>query len=89
MTSMKKSNIWISLTILSAFCVMAYITNVIIDYNYMFLMRGDGTPYDIFFNMVGGSPIFYPIIVVLLFFIYISVFYLIFFLIQKKKNKTK
>lgn len=89
MTSMKKSNIWISLTILSAFCVMAYITNVIIDYNYMFLMRGDGTPYDIFFNMVGGSPIFYPIIVVLLFFIYISVFYLIFFLIQKKKNKSK
>ena len=70
MTSMKLNNLWITYTILFAFCVLAYDANILIPYNYMFLMRGDGTPYDIFYNMVGGSPVFYPIIVILLFVIY-------------------
>ena len=87
MASMKKRNIPITLSILSGFCIAAYVVNRIIDYNYMFLMRGDGTPYDIFYNMVGGSPILYPIVVVLLFFLYISVFYGIYFKITNKKTK--
>jgi uncharacterized membrane protein YwaF len=87
MASMKKRNIPISLSILSGFCVAAYVANVLIDYNYMFLMRGDGTPYDIFYNLVGGNPVIYPIVVVLLFFIYISVFYAVFFAIRKAKDK--
>jgi uncharacterized membrane protein YwaF len=87
MASMKKINIPISLSILSGFCVAAYVANVLIDYNYMFLMRGDGTPYDIFYNLVGGNPVIYPIVVVLLFFIYISVFYAVFFAIKKAKDK--
>ena len=29
---------------------MTYIANVLLDYNYIFLMRGDGTPYDIVYN---------------------------------------
>lgn len=88
MTSMKKKNIPITFAILLSFCVTAYIVNVIIDYNYMFLMRGDGTPYDIFYNMVGGSPVFYPIVVVLLFVAYVSVFYWIFALIKKRSKKS-
>ncbi len=88
MASMKKRNIPITLSILTGFCIAAYITNILIDYNYMFLMRGDGTPYDIFYNMVGGSPILYPIVVVLLFFLYISLFYFIYFKIAKKKSKA-
>ena len=87
MASMKKRNIPVTLSILSGFCIAAYVVNRIIDYNYMFLMRGDGTPYDIFYNMVGGSPILYPIVVVLLFFLYISVFYGIYFKITNKKTK--
>ena len=87
MASMKKRNIPVTLSILSGFCIAAYVVNRIIDYNYMFLMRGDGTPYDIFYNMVGGSPILYPIVVVLLFFLYISVFYGIYFKITNKKSK--
>ena len=86
MTSMKVGNIWITFTILLGFCVVAYIANVIIPYNYMFLMRGDGTPYDIFYNLVGGSPILYPIIVILLFYIYASIFYLTYFVIRKNKK---
>ena len=84
MASMKKENIKISFAILLSFCVLAYIANIILEYNYMFLMRGDGTPYDIFYNLVNGSPIFYPIIVVLLFIVYISLFYYLYYLIKKK-----
>lgn len=87
--SMKKKNIWITFTILLGFCVTAYIVNHLIDYNYMFLMRGDGTPYDIFYNLVNGHKVFYPLIVVGLFIVYILGFYNVLFFIQKRKaNKA-
>lgn len=86
MTSMRAKNIWITFTILISFCVVAYIANVTIPYNYMFLMRGDGTPYDIFYNLVNGNKILYPMIVVGLFLIYVSIFYLIYYLASKKKK---
>ena len=69
MASMKKRYIWITFTILTGFCVAAYIANISLDYNYMFLMRGDGTPYDIIFNLVGGHPFLYPFLVWALFII--------------------
>ena len=88
MSSMKKKNIWITFTILLSFCFLAYITNILIDYNYMFLMRGDGTPYDIFYNLVNGNKVLYPLIVVLLFILYILVFYTIFYFMRKRKNEV-
>ena len=87
MTSMKVENIIITFAILLSFCVVAYGVNHLINYNYMFLMRGDGTPYDIFYNMVNGSKILYPLVVVFLFILYVSAFYLVFYLIKRKKNK--
>ena len=59
-----------------------------IDYNYMFLVRGDGTPYDILYNLVGGSPVFYPLGVVALFLLYIAAFYGVYFAIMGKKKKA-
>jgi uncharacterized membrane protein YwaF len=88
LVSMKKRNIWITFSILGGFCAVAYVVNVLIDYNYMFLMAGDGTPYDIFFNLVGGHPVLYPLIVVVLFLLYITAFYWIFYLVQKKRKKN-
>ena len=85
MTSMKRRHIGITFSILFAFSALAYLANVLLDYNYMFLMRGDGTPYDIFYNLVDGHKFFYPFIVMLLFVLYISAFYLIYFIIQRKK----
>ncbi len=85
MASMKKRNIPITFAILGGFCVSAYIANIIIDYNYMFLMRGDGTPYDIFYNLLGGHPVLYPLFVVALFIAYILLYYFIYFLVTKKK----
>ncbi len=88
MASMKKKNMPITFSILLSFCGAAYLANIIIDYNYMFLMRGDGTPYDIFYNLVNGNPILYPLIVVMLFIVYISVFYAVYFLITAKNKKN-
>ena len=87
MQSMQKRNVPIVFTILLCFAVVAYIVNVIIDYNYMFLMRGDGTPYDIFYNLVNGNPVLYPLLVVVLFLLYISLFYAVYYLVEKKTVK--
>lgn len=87
MKSMKKRNILISYGILTVFAVLAYIANITLDYNYMFLMRGDGTPYDILYNLVGGHKVFYPLCVIALFFIYIAVFYLIYYSVKGFQGK--
>ena len=89
LASMNKENIYITFSIFGGFCVLAFIANAILDYNYMFLRRGDGTPYDIFYNLVNGNKVLYPMIVVLLFIIYIAAFYYVYFLCTKKKHKLK
>ncbi len=75
MASMKRRSFPITLGIVLGFSAAAYIANLILDYNYMFLMSHDGTPYSIVYNIVGGSAIFYPIAVVLLFVVYLALFY--------------
>lgn len=93
MSSMKKQNIWITFTTMFSFAIAAFIVNKINypDYqsNYMFLSQGDGTPYDIVYNIVGGNKILYPIGVVALFVVYITAFYVIFNAIVKKNKNSK
>jgi len=86
MVSMKKKNMPITFSILLGFCVAAFVANKLLDYNYMFLVSGDGTPYDILHNLVGGNAVLYPLLVVLLFILYITLFYSVYFLIQKRKS---
>ncbi len=88
MASMQKRNLPITLSVLLGFSVMAYLANLILDYNYMFLMNHDGTPYSIFYNLVGGSPIFYPLIVVGVFVLYLYLFYVIYNKIVSKKREV-
>jgi uncharacterized membrane protein YwaF len=86
MAEMKKRNWPITIMILLGFAVAAYVANICLDYNYMFLVRGDGTPYDILYNLVGGSPILYPLGVVVLFLLYITGFYGVYFKLAGKKS---
>ena len=89
MASMKKENIKYIFYILFSFCVVAYIANIILDYNYMFLMNHDGTPYVIIYNLVNGNKILYPVIVVLLFVLYVEIFSGSYNFFKKKiKNKN-
>ena len=92
MASMKKKNIWITMSTMFAFAIAAFVVNKVnypdgYQSNYMFLTRGDGTPYDILYNLVGGNQILYPIGVVALFVVYIIVFYALFNLFAKSENK--
>lgn len=87
MSSMKIQNLPYVFGILFLFCITAYIANIKFDYNYMFLMYHDGTPYSIFYNLVNGSPVLYPIIVVLLFVIYIFAFVYLYNLIFNRIEK--
>ena len=87
MASMKKCNIGITFGILGAFGVTAYVANITLDYNYMFLMRGDGTPYDILYNLVGGHPVIYPLCVIVLFLVYIVAYYAVYYFCIRKKEK--
>lgn len=84
MAGMKNSNLGITFGILMGFCVAAYAANVTLPYNYMFLMAGDGTPYDILYNLVNGSKILYPALVVGLFLVYMAIFYGLFHLFARK-----
>lgn len=86
MAQMKRKNAPICYGILLGFCVAAYLADILIPYNYMFLMAGDGTPYDILYNLVNGSRIFYPVCVVLLFLIYISLFYYMVHAVHRKQK---
>ena len=86
MASMKRKNIGITFTILLCFCVAAYVANILLDYNYMFLMAGDGTPYDILYNLVGGHPVLYPVLVVLLFILYICLYYGAYYWISSRRR---
>lgn len=86
MVRLEKKNMPITFGVLGGFCVMAYAVNRLIDYNYMFLMAGDGTPYDILYNLVGGSPLWYPLCGAALLFVYLGAFYAVRGLIVKKKE---
>lgn len=86
MTGMKKHNISITFSILGVFCIAAYIANVLLPYNYMFLMAGDGTPYEILYALVDGSKVLYPTLVIGLFLVYMTVFYSVFYLCTRKQT---
>ena len=88
MHSMKKKNIVYTCLVLAFFCVLAYVVNLLVDYNYMFLMDHDGTPYQIVYDWVGGHKVAYPMMVVGLFVVYIVAFYGAYYGICKKMKKT-
>lgn len=88
MVNMKKENIGITFGIITGFCAAAYAANRLLDYNYMFLMRGDGTPYDILFQWLGGSPVWYPLAVLGLFYGCIVLYYGVFFLLRRRAGKA-
>lgn len=87
MHSMKKKNIIGTCLVLSFFCSLAYVVNILVDYNYMFLMNHDGTPYKIVYDLVGGHKVAYPLMVVFLFVVYIVIFYAAYYAICKRFKK--
>ena len=85
LASMKQQNRFLTSCILLGFCTAAYIANILLPYNYMFLMRGDGTPYDILYDLLNGHRVLYPMGVISLFLLYVNGFYSIYSLRRKRK----
>ena len=86
LASMEKKDIPVTFGILLGFCVAAYTANITIGYNYMFLRQGDGTPYDILYNLFDGHKVLYPVSVIVLFLVYICLFYGIYYAVSRKKK---
>ena len=84
MAGMKRENARIAYGLIIGFSVAAYAVNLGLGSNYMFLMRGDGTPYDILYNWVCGNRVLYPLGVIALFAIYIEIFYAAFRRLRRK-----
>ncbi|MBQ3041685.1 MAG: hypothetical protein IJD47_00655, partial [Clostridia bacterium] len=59
------------------------------NYNYMFLKRDDGTPYFLYYNLVDGNPVLYPMLVIGTFLVYIVLFYAVYHAIVKKIAQRK
>lgn len=89
MASMKIKNLPYTLGILTVFCILAYCANLAFGTNYMFIMQDDGTPYVIFYNLVKGNKVLYPIIVILLFYVYIFTFIYIYNMIKNRNNNKE
>ena len=87
MATLKPENRYITFCILFSFAILAYAANLLLDYNYMFLMAGDGTPYDILYDLVKGNRLLYPAGVIGLFVLYIYLYYRIFCAAHQQKNK--
>jgi hypothetical protein len=76
--------------ILLAVCAVALVINSTGNYNYMFLKRDDGTPYVIYYNLVNGNPVLYPMLVIGTFLVYIVAFYAVYhWIANKAKKKTQ
>ena len=105
MVSLKKKNMWITFSITGGFAVIAYLMNTFnglifegrvftadghaAGSNYMFLMFHDGTPYSIFYNILKGNKVLYPLLVVGVFIGYAAIVYMIPVIIKKIKEKKK
>ena len=89
MASMKRKNIPITFSVLLGFAACAHIANTLLDYNYMFLVRGDGTPYEVLYMLVGGNAVLYPLGVILLFLLYIISFYGVYYGAYTKVKKRE
>lgn len=89
LNKMEKRNIPFVIGILVVLMTVALVVDYTTGKNYMFLLGGEGTPFDLFLNMVGGNLIAYQIIIYILQCGYIGLFYVVYYLVIKLINKKK
>ena len=92
LNKMEKRNIPFVIGILFVLMSIALVVDYTTGKNFMFFLGGEGTPFDIFFNLVQGNLIAYQVIIYVLQCGYIGAFYLVYYLITRwiknKKRKT-
>jgi uncharacterized membrane protein YwaF len=90
--TMDKKTWLINTAILIVFSGCAWIGEIYLPADYMFLKSPDGTPFTILWNWFNGSKIFYPLSVIFVQLIFLALFYgavnLIRFIVARKKQKV-
>ena len=71
------------------FAACACIAHPLLHYNFMFLGRGVGSPYEVLYMLVGGNAVLYPLGVILLFLLYIISFYGVYYGAYTKVKKRE
>ena len=89
LNKMEKRNIVFVIGILFVYMSITLAVDYATGKNYMFFLGGDGTPFGLFYDMVGGNLIAYQIIIYVLQCGYIGVFYLIYYPIVKAIRKRR
>ena len=89
LNKMEKRDIPYVIGILFTFMTIALIMDYTLQKNFMFFFSGDGTPFTLFHDMVGGNKIAYQIIIYILQCGYMGLFYAVYYLVLRIKAKQK
>ena len=89
LNKMEKRNIPFTIGVLVIYMSIALLVDYLTGKNFMFLIGGSDTPFEIIFSMVKGNLIIYQIILYVLQCGYIGLFYLVYHLIIKLISKRK
>lgn len=83
LNKMEKRNIPFVIGVLFVYMSITLVVDYITGKNYMFFLGGDGTPFQLFFDLVQGNLVAYQIIIYILQCGYIGLFYLIYYPLNK------
>lgn len=89
LNKMEKKNIPWTIGILFVYMTIALIVDYVDNHNFMFFFFGDGTPFVLFHDLVGGNKILYQIEIYVLQCGYMGLFYVIYYQIMKAIEKKK
>lgn len=81
--TLNKKTLLINIIIMLLFSGFAWIGAIYTPQNYMFLVRPDGTPFEIFYKLFNGSKIWYPISIIVLQLVFLWLFYLVAYIVRK------
>ena len=89
MNKMEKKDMPFVIGLLFTFMTFALIMAYSFNKNFMFFFNGDGTPFTVFHDLVGGNKIIYQIIIYILQCGYMAAFYGIYYLFIHVRSKKK
>lgn len=89
LNKMEKRNIPFVFGVLFFYMIIALICAYAFNKNFMFYFHGDGTPFTLFYDMVGGNLPIYQIIIFVLQHSYIGIFYSIYYPVANAVKKHR
>lgn len=89
LNKMEKRNIPFVIGVLFVYMSIALTVDYITGKNFMFLLKGDDTPFEIIYTLVQGNLIGYQIIIYILQCGYLGLFYVVYYLICKWIDNKK